>query len=146
MTKMRAIVVIVALCAAADAKPKPFVATFECTAIDDAAQRKKLDTKKRTARPKTVHKVECAVASIDARIMDAKASGRASWSGGHSDVEGKVVGDVQVRKDIRRLLMIEFEAEGWKACDNVDLDLAIKDGDGAALWQQSVKTSGSCAK
>jgi hypothetical protein len=141
---MKAWLVVAALCALADAKPKPFVATFQCTAIDDSSQRTKLDPKKRTARPKTVHKVECAVASIDARIMEAKASGRASWSGGHADADGKVVGDVQVRKDIRRLLMIEFEADGWKRCDNVDLDLAIKDGDGAALWQQSVKTAGSC--
>jgi hypothetical protein len=142
---MKAGLVLIALAAIADAKPKPFAATLACTAIDDAAQRTKLDGKKRTPRPKVVHKIECAVASTDSRIMEAKAVGRASWTGGHIGVEGKLVGDVQVKNDIRRLLMIEFETDHWDRCQNIDLDLALKAGDGGALWQQTVKTAGNCA-
>jgi len=142
--------VVVALCLvtgaahAAPKKAKPLVATFSCAAIDDAAQRRPLDGKKRTARPKTVHKVECAVASTDARIMEAKATGKATWSKGHAEVDGTVVGDKPVKKEIRRLMLVEMETDAWPRCDDVDIELAIKDEAGAQLWAQVVKTSGSC--
>ncbi len=143
------VAILFALAGTATAAPKskPFAASATCTAIDEAAQRTKLDPTKRVARPKTTHKIECAIASVDARIMDAKVTGRATRANGdHVDAEGKVVGDVQVRKDIRRLLMVEWETDKWDRCENVDLDLAIKNADGAALWSLGVKTSGSCAK
>jgi hypothetical protein len=141
---MKALLAIAALTATASAKPKPLAVTFQCTAVDDAAQRAKLDPKKRTPRPKVTHKVECALASVDARIVDTKLVGRATWPNGHADVDGHPVGDVQVHKDMRRLFMFEFDAEPWPKCDNVDLDLSIKDDKGAALWSSSVKTAGSC--
>ena len=140
---MRRLLIIVALCAVADAKPKPLAATCTCTAIDEAAQRTKLDPKKKTSRPKTTHKVECAVASTDSRLSDAKATGRATWASGHAEAEGKLVGDVQVKKDIRRLLMIELETDTWPKCDDIELAVAVETGDGARFLQ-TMKTSGSC--
>jgi hypothetical protein len=140
---MRALIVLVALTGLAQAKPKPLAASCTCTAIDEAAQRTKLDPKKKTPRPKTVHKVECAVASTDARLSDAKATGRATWAKGHAEAEGKLVGDVQVKKDIRRLLLIELETDAWPKCDDIELAVAVDTGDGAH-FQQTMKTSGSC--
>lgn len=142
-----AIVLIAATAHAAPTKKaKPLAATFTCAAIDDAAQRRPLDGKKRTARPKTVHKVECAVASTDERIMEAKLTGRATWAKGHAEADGSVVGDKPVNKQIRRLMMVELETDGWPRCDDVDIDLAIKDDGGRQLWMQTVKTAGSCPK
>lgn len=141
---MRSLVAVLVLCSAADAKP--LAASCTCSAIDEAAQRTKLDPKKKTARPKTVHKVECAITSTDARLIEAKASGRATWPSGHAEVDGKPVGDVQVKKDMRRMLMVEFETDPWPKCDDVELALAVKDPDGGLLWQLGVKTAGSCKR
>jgi hypothetical protein len=146
---MRALLVVAAVAGIAEAKPKPLAATLACAAIDDAAQRRKLDDKQRTARPKTTHAVECAVSSIDGRLSDSsiKTAGRTNHGKDqHEVVEGKLVGDSVIKGQTKRLFMIEFDAERWDRCEDVDLELSIHDGDGVALWQHTIKTAGSCAK
>ena len=137
--------------ALASAKPKPLAATVTCSTVDEAAQRAPIDGSKRKPLGKTVHHVECLVRSTDTRLADRSAtpSGRSTHGATkdqHEDAAVEFVADNAEGKIHKRTYMLAFDSDKWDRCEDVDLELAIKDGDGAALWSKTILVGGGCPK